>query len=244
VIHNHTSTSLVDSAPPSVDGAETPVIRIPHEHGAVITFVLSSLLAVRLGWSQLSLVIVVLASLWIAFLIQRNLRASILLGSVFAGAAGMITHSAPVGILVFIFFQGPHLLSWLSVRLGPSWRESLGMLAVSLMPLMAVTILDRYSPHSWLITLGFTASALLAAVMIRLLRHEPGNSFPVLVVFVTFLWMWLWMKNPTIFVWCIAPFVAQLVWLARGKKLSFKSLGYLETITLVWASVLLWLQMP
>lgn len=227
-----------------VAGAGPVSIRIPHEHGAVVTFILSSILALRLGSSQPLSAIIILSALWLAFVVQQSIRASLITGAVLAGMVWLFTQSQWAALLIFLFVQGPHALNWFAEHLGPTWREALGMLGVSSVPLMATAGLEGGNPSCWSITLGFTASVLSAAVMIRLLRHEPGRSFPVFAVFVSFLWILLWRISPIVFLWCLAPFLAQLAWLSRAEQFSFKSLGYVETIALVWAFILLWLQVP
>ena len=216
--------------------------RLPHEHGVVVTLILSTVLSIKLGLSIGLALFVLLGPIWLIFLLLHQERAALWFALVCAPMVGLFFQSLILAVLMLSFSAGKGLLSILSTHLGTSWRETFGMLAVAATPLLAVLIVTGNSTHAQFVTLAYTAASVLAIALTHILRRDPLQGQGPALVLATILWLCLWAQDPFVFAWCLVPFAVQLLALTQKHKPSFAQLGAIESISMLFVSVFLWLQ--
>ncbi|MBI4532955.1 MAG: hypothetical protein HY711_03325 [Candidatus Melainabacteria bacterium] len=216
-------------------------LKIPREHGAVVSFVLSTLLALKLAWPISAELTSILAAIWIVFFLQHRPRLALYVGLFSAVVLSVLCKSVFVVVLIGSFATGGRVLSYLSMKLGASWRETLGMLGLGIVPLVAATTITGQHEEGQVIMLAYAAASVIATSMIHILRRDPKRTWlpPVWVAGV--LLVWLCAAEPSVLAICLTPFLIQLLWLIRKQKPSFAELGVIETVSMTWVFYLLWL---
>jgi len=212
---------------------------VPKEHGAVICFALSTVLAAKLGWSALDSLLLPFVALWLTLLLSRRPHQAFWFGIGAAAVLAILGDSASVAPLIALFGIGIRVTDNVASAFGVVWRELLGMIAVAAIPLLAATIASGAASVGHTATLAYTASAITAALMIHILRRDSQRIKPFIWVSV-FFWMWLWAQEPGALFWCLMSFPMQLLLLLSRQKPSFKMLGILETVAMLFVTVYLW----
>ncbi|HEY9870550.1 MAG TPA: hypothetical protein V6D08_15400 [Candidatus Obscuribacterales bacterium] len=213
--------------------------RVPREHGALVCFAISTVLAIKLAWQSLDFLLLPGIALWLTFLLShRPVRAfwfAVLSAFLIALASGAYTLAVPVAL----FGIGIRITSTVAASFGSVWRELMGMIGVAAMPLIMASIASRADAAAWTATLAYTASAVAASAMIHILRRDSKRIEPYLW-FSGALWIWLGVHEPGALLWCAMPFFPQLLFLSGKAKPSFKLLGILESAAMLWVSIFLW----
>lgn len=213
--------------------------RVPREHGAVVCFTISTVLAIKLAWQSLDALLLPGVALWLTFLVShRPVRAfwfAVVSAAVIALAGGSYTLAAPVAL----FGTGIRIASTLAASCGSAWRELMGMIGVAAMPLVMAFVVSQADATAWTATLAFTAATVGASAMIHILRRD-WRRIKAYLSFSVVLWIWLGVHEPYAFLWCGAPFLPQFLLLSCRGKPSFKLLGILESAAMLWVCMFLW----
>lgn len=220
-------------------------LRLPNEHGIVVIFALESLLALFFDGNLVGQALTQL-TLWLMLLSLQNKRQLIVLTL----CAACISTPANLGLSIWLLLVCGGMLLTLSLKSGSVrlYRELVGTAGAILAPLVAALLASGATSFFVKAATVMTAAVALSTAMIHLAswfqwrRIQDLRLALTLTTFATLVMLCLASLQPIIIALTLAPFVLQAIWLAKRRKASFKQLGQIEAITLLWVAILIILQ--
>lgn len=215
-----------------------PALKLPAEHGAVVAFLLSGIIAGQLSHAPY-LFCCLFMLLWIVFLSMHNRKQSICLALVFAAATVLVSGKVILALPFVIMQTGALAILACSKRLGMSFRETAGMFGACSLPILLSVLTSADLAKAALIASAFIGSTMMGTANVRLLRPDTRVSpLPPLLVSTLFI-AFVFACSNRLAVLCLLPYALQLPFLMCSKKPSFKALGIRESISLLYVTGLL-----
>ncbi len=209
--------------------------KLPKEHGAVVVFSLSCIISLLLCRAEPTVAACSEIVLW-AMVLSMHQPRQLLVVTALGILVLQLFFGAPLALLIAIVWVGLQATKSSHARNGFWWREAVGMSGVALAPLMVSYLVA--GDHSLPLT---AAAALLAAVftgsaLIRVSRKETRvNPIPAALLSLV-LWLCLTAASPIIAALSLIPYVAQSIWLVQESSPSFKTLGQIQSLSLLWVA--------
>ncbi len=228
--------------------------KMPREYGAIVVFILASIVALVLSQSELVLIACLLVGLW-PLILSAHRPQQLLLFTVVTAitvycCAGLqfALWLISVGLGIFAVSSSASVSSFARLALSALARESLGLAGAALAPLIFAFLLA--AAHGQELDLPITAIfALLAATltsstMIYLCRFRgrSSSSFQqrpaVVLLALISLWLWLCLASlsSSLAALSLLVYVLQGLWLLPARPHSYKQLGQVQCLCLTWVS--------
>lgn len=220
-------------------------LKQPNEHGIVVIFALASLLALFFDGNLVGQALTQL-TLWLMLLSLQNKRQLIVLTL----CAACINALSNLGLSIWLLLVCGGMLLTLSLKSGSVrlYRELVGTAGAILTPLVAALLVSGETIFFVKAATVMTAAVALSTAMIHLAswcqwrRIQDLRLAFTLSTFAAIAMLCLASHQPMQIALALAPFVLQAIWLVKRRKASFKQLGQIEAITLLWVAILIILQ--
>ncbi len=219
-----------------------PVFQLPPEHGVLVAFILSCILAWKVaGAPSQEMDLTVMFLMLTVGSLHRPVQMAFI---AFTGALILaFNYSQPWLALCLLLMPVGQRIANESVRFfGPSIRQTLGMLGISTIPLAAACLVSRGSQATQIAVLGFTSASMLSTGIVLLYQNKANIHCKPALLSATALWLWLLFKQPPAALLGFFPFLLQTLWIARSSKPTFKQIGIAESLCLSWTTAILFLQ--
>ncbi len=216
---------------------------LPREHGAVIVFSLASIGSLLLCRAHLPAMVLAELILW-SMILSLHRAKQLLLITVLGSIMLQLFLGTALASWLWVVWAGSRVARSTSFKTGMWWKEGLGLAGSALAPLVVSYMLVGNLPVHLLVACVFVAATLTGAALIRAIHREthvtPIPAFLLSIV----LWICLAAVQPLVVVASLMPFVAQSLWLVSPYKPSFKRLGQVQCLTLLWVAIVLALFLP
>jgi|GEM_PF-1156001 len=226
--------------------------KLPREYGAIVVFVLASIVALVLSQREFFAIACLQLCLWplifSAHRPQQLLQLTVLIAIVLYLCEGLpfAIWIAAVGIGIFAVSPSPSSSSsssWL--RLGALPRESIGLAGAALAPLVFSYLLAanrglNLSLHMSAI-FALLAATLTSSSMIYFCREQARKQKPAALVLLAVLSLLLWLclsaLSSHLAALSLLAYVFQSLWLLPVAQHSYKQLGQVQSFCLLWVSI-------
>ncbi|MBS1994170.1 MAG: hypothetical protein JSS83_26850 [Cyanobacteria bacterium SZAS LIN-3] len=210
--------------------------RLPVEHGAVLAFALAcivSLLTCRAHPLSIAGAEIILWSM----MLSLHRRGQLMRITALAVAALLFCSQAAVAAWIVLVWVGSQVTAAPSRPLAPWCRETVGLAGSTLAPIMTSCLICGNPGLHLTISLTMMGAVITGTALIRA-SHRESLVTPLPAVLISLcLWLWLAIISPVTAVWCLVPYVAQSLWLLIVPKPSFKLLGQVQSVCLLWVAV-------
>lgn len=227
----------------SKNQAQESWLRLPAEHGAVVTFAMASIVSLFLAPldSHFGLKLMIL---WILFLSLHRRKQLVVITLLGAFIIYLLQDSLLNIIPISLMTAGPLLISSARSKLHASGRETLGMLGVSMMPFLLAATSGAPVSDTAIGGACYSACALAGTGMIRIARRDTHVSARFPMILSAVFWVPVVLTEPALSVVCMVPFVLEVEWLKKQAKPSFKRLGIVATLCMlvVTVSLSIWIK--
>ncbi len=216
--------------------------RLPREYGAIVVFVLASIISLVLSGKELVAIACLQLCLWPLILSAHRPRQLLLLAALMAGFLYLFA-GLPFTLWIAAVAIGIFAVSSPSLHLEPLLRESFGLSGAALAPLVFSCLLaatqgrDLSSHISSIFAL--LAATLTSSVMIYLCRRQRPAALALLAVLSLLLWLGLTALSLQLTALSLAVYVVQCLWLVPYEPgaHSYKQLGQVQSFCLLWVSI-------
>lgn len=217
------------------------LFKLPREHGVVVVFSFACLIALSLcGCHQVSVALGLLL-LWAMFLsLHRPLQ--LLLISFFGAVAFHIGAGLPQALWIVVVWAGIQVVTGVQRSSDLWWREALGLSGIALSPLVLSYLQAGQLSLHLLAVITLFAAIFTGAALIRVSRKETAlSAIPSAVLSLAF-WLYLAHLNSWLAACNLFPYVLQALWLMTTVRPSFKRLGVVQSLCLLWVVLGLFIQ--
>ena len=224
----------------AVVGKKQGILRLPQEHGAVVTFSIATVLALALSHSNIAAVPTGLILLWLLMLSAHNF---VFLFSVSALGAVLLISQGYVLAALFLFAAFLAMETMQERNSGKEfwWRELVGLGGAVIAPFAMTSSISGCFNEMLFACLSLLAGVMTGLFLIHVSRPELKVSPTLTAVLSVVLWAILVALRPQLALVFALPFVVQLCWIRACRKPQYKQLGIAQGISLFWiaASLLL-----
>jgi len=216
--------------------------KLPREYGAIVVFVLASIVSLVLSAREFATIACLQLCLWPIILSAHRPRQLLLL-TVLTSIAVYSLAGLPFVLWFVAVALGVYAVSSPSLHLLALVRESVGLSGAALAPLIFSCLLavnqDRDLSLHIAAVLVLLAATLTSSSMIYLCRKQRPAALVLLVVLSFLLWLALAALNAPTAALSLLAYVIQCLWLLTGASHSYKQLGQVQSICLIWVSLVI-----
>jgi len=214
--------------------------KLPREYGAIVVFVLASTISLVLSVKEFAFIACLQLCLW-PLILSAHRPQQLLLLTVLAVIILHLLAGLPFALWIAAVAVGIFAVSSSSLRLGALLRELIGLSGAALAPLvfsclLALTQTSDLSLHLSSI-FALLAATLTSSTLIYLCRKQRTVALVLLAVLSLFLWLGLSVLSPSVAALSLVAYVLQGLWLVPDAPHSYKQLGQVQSLCLLWVSI-------
>ena len=200
---------------------------LPKEHGAIVTLVLSIVIATFCFGILNTSTILALSIFWLMVTTIHRDKVNLMIATSGGILMMLITGN--------VFLLSMYLMVWLGNRLmnkSRAQREVIGIVGASTAPFLIIWLASGCSSsHSLVlaIVLPFLCAALIASVVVHYAINQFNESFWIMISLTIPLLILINLTIPQAIFWLLIPVLIQFGFRDALSNLSFKNLGLLQT---------------
>ncbi|MBA4026615.1 MAG: hypothetical protein C0473_00085 [Cyanobacteria bacterium DS3.002] len=214
--------------------------KLPREYGAIVVFVLASMISLVLSAKEFAAIACLQLCLW-PLILSAHRPKQLLLLSFLAMAVIQLFAGLPFALWTAAVAVGIFAVSSPSLHLGALLRESIGLSGAALTPLVFSCLLGYTQGLDLSLHLAsvvaLLAATLTSSTMIYLCRKQRPVALVLLVVLSFLLWLGLTALNAPLAALSLVVYVLQGLWLLPVATPSYKQLGQVQSLCLLWVSI-------
>lgn len=212
--------------------------KLPREHGAVVVFSLACIVSLLLCRADPIIMVVCELVFWAMMMSLHHPRQLFLIAFLSMLALQLLSGSI-LAVWIGVVWLGAQTTMWSPTGKIPWWKEALGVSGACLAPLVVSLILTGEPALHSIVALSLLASIFTGSGLVRASRKDVLGDSLRSALLALLLWVCLALASPMTAALSLIPYVAQSAWLAEVTKPSFKQLGQVQCLCLLWVGVVI-----